>query len=92
MSFSIALVLTAASLLNLLTFGLYGRDKAAARAGRPRIRERTLLLMALAGGSPGALIACRLFRHKTHKQPFRGRLLGIAAVQVAIAMLWMSSP
>jgi uncharacterized membrane protein YsdA (DUF1294 family) len=92
MSSNITLLLIAALLLNLLTFSVYGWDKAAARAGRPRIRERTLLLLALVGGSLAALIACRVFRHKTHKQPFRTQLLGIAALQIAIVAVWATSP
>ena len=33
------------------------------------------------GGSPGALLARRWFRHKTRKEPFSTRLLVIVAVQ-----------
>jgi uncharacterized membrane protein YsdA (DUF1294 family) len=91
MSPSLAPILIAAAAFNLLTFAVYGWDKAAARAGRARIRERSLLLLALAGGSIGALIGCRIFRHKTHKQPFRARLLGIVALQIVIAGLWLTS-
>ena len=50
---------------------LYGRDKAAARGGLWRTPEITLHLVSVAGGWPGALIAQRVFRHKTRKQPFR---------------------
>ena len=92
MSSNISLVLIAALLLNLLTFGVYGWDKAAARSGRSRIRERTLLLLALVGGSSGALIACYVLRHKTHKQPFRSGLFTIIALQIVIAALWLTSP
>jgi uncharacterized membrane protein YsdA (DUF1294 family) len=53
------------------TFLVYARDKRAATAGKKRTAERTLHLLALAGGWPGALLAQRLLRHKTRKQPFR---------------------
>lgn len=59
------------AVLSLVLFGMYGLDKAAARKGTWRISEATLHMVALAGGWPGALIAQRIFRHKTQKQPFR---------------------
>lgn len=58
------------SLLSLCTLILYALDKRAAVHQRQRIPEKTLHLLALAGGWPGALLARPLFRHKTRKQPF----------------------
>ncbi|WP_444677963.1 DUF1294 domain-containing protein [Halomonas sp. E19] len=58
-------------LLSMITFAMYGIDKAAAGKGRRRTPEATLLFAGLIGGWPGALIAQRLFRHKTRKQPFQ---------------------
>jgi uncharacterized membrane protein YsdA (DUF1294 family) len=57
-------------LINVAVFCVYGWDKRAARLGKRRIRERTLLLIAFAGGA-GAFAAQRLLRHKTRKPPFR---------------------
>ncbi len=79
--------LTLAGLLlafNLLVFGVYSADKQAARAGRRRISERTLLTLALLGGSPGAISAQRLLRHKTQKEPFRSILMAIAGLHAVI--------
>ena len=45
------------SFVNMLCFAAFAFDKAAARAGRRRVTERTLLLMVFAGGSGGALLA-----------------------------------
>jgi uncharacterized membrane protein YsdA (DUF1294 family) len=58
-------------LASLACFTLYARDKAAARRGRRRTPERNLLLLGLAGGWPGALLAQQWLRHKTVKHPFR---------------------
>ena len=65
---------------SLLCFVLYGVDKAAARAGRGRISESTLLSLGLVGGWPGAIVAQQVFRHKTSKRSFRVRFwLSVAA-------------
>lgn len=58
-------------LASVACFALYARDKAAARRGDRRTPERDLLLLGLAGGWPGALLAQRWLRHKTVKLPFR---------------------
>jgi uncharacterized membrane protein YsdA (DUF1294 family) len=58
-------------LTSLGCFALYARDKAAARRGDRRTPERDLLLLGLAGGWPGALLAQQWLRHKTVKVPFR---------------------
>lgn len=52
-------------MLSVVTFVAYALDKSAARAGNWRTPESTLLLLGLAGGWPGALVAQRLLRHKS---------------------------
>ena len=75
--------LTAAFLaLNLLTFTLFGIDKAKARVGAWRVAETTLLMLAFFGGTLGAYAGRAVFRHKTRKQPFNSNLFAIAVVQV----------
>lgn len=76
-----------AILVNLAAFGLFWYDKRAARSGKRRISERTLLMVALFGGSPGAMTARHFFRHKTRKEPFRTRLALIIVFQVALAAI-----
>lgn len=75
-------------LVNLWTILRFGQDKRRARAGERRIPEAHLLGLALAGGSPGAFFARRVFRHKTRKQPFSRRLRMIAMLQGVIAAGW----
>jgi uncharacterized membrane protein YsdA (DUF1294 family) len=77
--------------INLATITLYGWDKAASRRGRAfRVPENALHLFAFAGGTPGALAAQRMFRHKTVKGSFRLVFWAIALVQAALlaVALW----
>lgn len=78
--------LAGASVSTLLAFGW---DKSAARRGATRVPERVLLGLALAGGSPGALVAMPLFRHKTVKGSFRLALLGVLVVQLLLVGAWL---
>ncbi|WP_417206586.1 DUF1294 domain-containing protein [Antarctobacter sp.] len=71
--------------INLLTFALFGLDKRRSRRGAWRMSERRLLTCALLGGSVGAKIGQRVFRHKTSKQPFAGLLNAICFLQVVAA-------
>ena len=68
--------------VNLWTFLCFFADKERAIAGERRIPESNLLGLALIGGSPAVLIARKLFRHKTRKEPFSTQLLVIVAVQI----------
>jgi uncharacterized membrane protein YsdA (DUF1294 family) len=78
---SLALIGVALIGINLFTILRFRQDKMRAMAGERRIPEADLLGLALIGGSPGALIARRLFRHKTRKQPFSTWLFLIVALQ-----------
>ena len=72
--------------INLLTFAVFGWDKRRSVAGLTRISETHLLWLAAIGGSLGALVARRVFRHKTRKQPFSNQLVLIAALQLGAAI------
>jgi len=71
--------------INAVTVLLYGYDKRQAIVGRGRVPEVILHAAALVGGSPGALIAQMLFRHKTKKFKFRLVFVGIIALQCLAA-------
>jgi uncharacterized membrane protein YsdA (DUF1294 family) len=78
---AIALVYVAAS---LACFVAYAMDKSAARSRQRRTPERTLLVLGLACGWPGALLAQQWLRHKSAKASFRAKfrvtvLLNVAA-------------
>jgi uncharacterized membrane protein YsdA (DUF1294 family) len=77
----------ALALVNLLACAAFAIDKAAARRDSRRVRESTLLGLALIGGIVGAVAGQQIFRHKTRKEPFRTRLHAIAAMQAVVAVL-----
>ncbi|MDP3894194.1 cold shock and DUF1294 domain-containing protein [Nocardioides sp.] len=83
-----ALLVVAYGVLSAVTFLMYAGDKSAAVEGGWRTPESTLHLLALVGGWPGALIARRVFRHKTIKQPFRTIFWGTVLVNCA-ALAWL---
>ncbi|WP_416305131.1 DUF1294 domain-containing protein [Neptunicella sp. SCSIO 80796] len=57
--------------LSAVTYFAYAWDKSSARSDGWRISEKTLHLLALFGGWPGAAIAQQRLRHKSRKTPFR---------------------
>ncbi len=70
--------------INLLTYAAFAIDKRQARVAGWRISERSLLWLALIGGSLGAKIAQHRLRHKTQKQPFRNWLNAIVALHLIL--------
>ncbi len=85
----LALALLASALLILYTTTADFRSRL--RSGRWRTTERTLLLLGLAGGWPGGLVAQKLLRHKSVKASFRSAFWGTVFVNVAVFVL-MHSP
>ena len=77
---------------NVIAFGAFGHDKHLAREGAWRISEQTLLLLALVGGSIGAIAGQRYFRHKTRKEPFRTLLYAIPVLQIIAITVWLVRP
>ncbi|MES2291321.1 MAG: DUF1294 domain-containing protein [Pseudomonadota bacterium] len=72
--------------INIWTVFWFWHDKVRAIAGGRRVAEADLLTLALIGGSPGALAARLLFRHKTRKEPFSTYLMLIVAGQIGVGV------
>ena len=72
--------------VNLVTFTVYGVDKAKARRGAWRVPEKTLFLLPLLGGSVGALLGMLVFRHKTKHWYFVWGIPLILLAQSALAV------
>jgi uncharacterized membrane protein YsdA (DUF1294 family) len=75
--------------VSVVTFWAYGFDKRRAIRGKRRIPERWLHLLALAGGTLGALAGQQLFRHKNRKWKFLLVFGFIALVQAAVIGWWV---
>lgn len=75
--------------INLSGIFIMLADKRRARKNKWRIQERTLFLIALAGGSPGCLAGMYLFRHKTRHWYFVLGMPFILVLQIAL-VIWAS--
>jgi uncharacterized membrane protein YsdA (DUF1294 family)/cold shock CspA family protein len=76
--------------LSLLTLLAYAVDKSAAINGRWRTPEKTLHLLSVAGGWPGALLAQQLLSHKCSKPSFVAVFWITVAANVAVFFAWHS--
>ncbi|MBR0262695.1 MAG: DUF1294 domain-containing protein [Prevotella sp.] len=70
--------------INIVTFFVYGIDKWKAKQGSWRISEATLLLLAVIGGSIGALSGMQIWHHKTMHKKFKYGLPLILLAQIAL--------
>ena len=75
-------------LINAAAFVLMHADKRRAKKNRWRIPERTLIGSAILGGSIGALLGMRCFRHKTRHLKFTLGIPAILIAQIALAV-WL---
>ena len=73
--------------INILTFVVFGIDKWKAKQGSWRISEATLLMLAVIGGTIGALLGMQVWRHKTMHLKFKYGLPLILLAQIAFIYL-----
>lgn len=71
-------------IINVITFVLFGVDKYKAIRQEWRIRESTLLGLALIGGSIGGWLAMYIFHHKTKKVKFFVGIPVILVIQIVV--------
>ena len=81
------IVLIYCVIINVVTFLLYGIDKLEAKQGSWRISEATLLVLAVMGGSIGALLGMKVWHHKTQHKKFKYGLPLILLAQIALIAL-----
>lgn len=71
-------------IINVITFVMFGVDKYKAIRQEWRIRESTLLGLALIGGSIGGWLAMYIFHHKTKKAKFFVGIPVILVIQIVV--------
>lgn len=71
-------------IINVITFVIFGVDKYKAIRQEWRIRESTLLGLALIGGSIGGWLAMYIFHHKTKKVKFFVGIPVILVIQIVV--------
>lgn len=87
MDISIIIALIYIAVLNFITFSVYGIDKAKAKNGKWRISEKTLILLAVIGGSVGAILGMYIFHHKTKHAKFYVGLPLILVLQISAVVV-----
>ena len=70
--------------INLIGLFIMYLDKRKAMYARWRIPEKTLIIVAILGGSIGCIVGMKLFRHKTQKIKF---VLGYPTILIAETIL-----
>ncbi len=73
--------------VNIATLFLYAYDKLIAGRSFPRVPEIVLQGLAIAGGSPAALAAQKMLRHKTVKKSFQ-RVYWIIVILQVVGFIW----
>ena len=79
------------AMVNVVAFVTYGIDKLKARRNQWRIPESTLLLLAMIGGSIGAWIGLKVWRHKTLHKKFKYGIPLVIVVQIALCIYLYSN-
>ncbi|HEY3327422.1 MAG TPA: DUF1294 domain-containing protein [Novimethylophilus sp.] len=82
-------VLTVYLTASLIAFIAYACDKSAARNRQRCTPERTLHLLALLGGWPGALVAQQRLRHKSKKVSFLVVFWGAVVINCGVLEWWL---
>lgn len=82
------LILIYLAVITVVTFLVYGIDKWKAQHKRWRIPESVLLGLAAIGGSVGAWLGMKVWRHKTQHKKFQYGVPAILAAQVAV-VVWL---
>jgi uncharacterized membrane protein YsdA (DUF1294 family) len=72
--------------INVATFITYGIDKYKARRAMWRVREASLLILAVLGGSVGAWLGMKVWHHKTQHLKFKYGVPFILFAQIALAL------
>ncbi len=76
--------------INIVAFCIMGADKFFAVKGARRVPEKTLMSIAVVGGSLGMTAAMFSFRHKTKHKKFRLGLPVIMVLHIILLTLYFA--
>ena len=79
-------------IINLIGFAMMGIDKSRARKRAWRIPEAHLFIIAVVGGSIGAILGMNVFRHKTKHWYFVIGMPAILIIQIILVVALFLSP
>lgn len=74
-------------IINIIAFIAMYIDKKRAKMGKWRIKEYTLFILALIGGSIGSIAGMYIFRHKTKKARFVIGFPAILIIQILLGFM-----
>lgn len=78
------------SIMSVIAFCVYGLDKFKAQKGTWRVPEKTLHVLELCCGWPGAMAAHKVLRHKSFKSSFRRVFWVMTVLNVVIVGLLLT--
>lgn len=84
---AIQLILVYVAVITVITFFVYGIDKWKSKHHQWRIPEGVLLGLAAVGGSIGAWLGMKIWRHKTQHKKFQYGVPVLFILQVVIVCL-----
>ena len=88
MDIKIQLFIIYTLVINIIAILITGYDKLCAKKHSWRVKERTLMLVSVLGGSIGMYITMQLIRHKTRHFKF---MIGIPLIMILqIILIWFT--
>lgn len=78
-------------IINTISLIIFGIDKYFAKKGLWRIKEITLILISIIGGSIGSIICMKIFHHKTLKPLFKYGIPLIIISQIILTYYLINS-
>ncbi len=77
--------------INIFTFITFGIDKYKSIKNKYRVKEKTLFILSIIGGFVGAILAMKIFRHKTLKPSFKYGIPIICIIELIIIFVILRS-
>lgn len=89
-TYAVKILLVYILCVSIIAFAAYGIDKRKAEKNKWRIPESVLIMLAVLGGSIGALAGMLVFHHKTKKAKFVVGISAILLIQIAAVIILLT--